>query len=90
MKERRSPRWIAPIVTWLASTQSAKVTGRVLQVSGRELAITDGWLRGPSVAPLDDPTGMGPAVADLMAKARLKADMRGDDSQGPGRPVRTI
>src|SRR6478736_726001 len=38
-RERMSPRWIAPIVTWLASDQSAGVTGRVFEASGRVLAI---------------------------------------------------
>jgi NAD(P)-dependent dehydrogenase (short-subunit alcohol dehydrogenase family) len=89
-KERRNPRWIAPIVTWLASTESAKVTGRVFQVSGRELAISEGWHRGPRVPPVDDPATLGPVVAELMSKARLNADMRGVDAEGPGRPPRTI
>ena len=54
-----SPRWIAPIVTWLASTESGGCTGRVFQVSGRELAIAEGWHRGPSTEPTDDPTEIG-------------------------------
>ena len=89
-RAQRDPRWIAPIVTWLASTESAGVTGRVFQVSGRELAVAEGWHRGPSVAPVDDPTRMRDVVADLMGRARLNADMRGDDAEGPGRPGRTI
>ena len=64
-REMRSPRWIAPIVTWLASEESADVTGRVFEASGDFLAVAEGWQRGPSVAPLDDPTQLGPVVADL-------------------------
>jgi len=86
----RDPRWIAPIVTWLASTESRGVTGRVFQVSGRELAISEGWHRGPSVAPVDDPTMLRGVVADLMGRARLNANMRGDDAEGPGMPARTM
>ncbi len=89
-REKRSPRWIAPIVTWLASTESRGVTGRVFQVSGRELAIAEGWHRGPKVDPVDDPTTLKPIVAKLMADARLNADMRGRDAEGPGRPSKTI
>ncbi|MBM3683748.1 MAG: SDR family NAD(P)-dependent oxidoreductase [Actinobacteria bacterium] len=89
-REQRSPRWIAPIVTWLASTESAKVTGRAFQVSGRELAIAEGWHRGPSVPPVDDPTTLRPIVAGLMADARLNADVRGRDREGPGRPSKSI
>ncbi|HEY8059416.1 MAG TPA: SDR family oxidoreductase, partial [Acidimicrobiales bacterium] len=50
-KASMSPRWIAPIVTWLASPESAAVTGRIFQVSGRELAVTEGWHKGPTVEP---------------------------------------
>ncbi len=89
-RERRSPRWIAPIVTWLASTESAGVTGRVFQVSGQGLAIAEGWHKGPEVPAVDDPAGLKDVVADLMARARLNADMQGDDIEGPGRPVKQI
>jgi NAD(P)-dependent dehydrogenase (short-subunit alcohol dehydrogenase family) len=79
-RERMSPRWIAPIVTWLASEQSAGVTGRVFEASGRVLAIAEGWHRGPRVEPVDDPVQMGPVVAELLAKARANAGMDGEDS----------
>jgi len=86
----RDPRWIAPICTWLASTESRNVTGRVFQVSGRDYAVAEMWRRGPTVAPVDDPTKLGPVVAKLMAEARLNVDMRGDEVEGPGRPGRGI
>ncbi len=89
-KAARDPRWIAPIVTWLASTESQGVTGRVFQVSGRDLAIAEGWHRGPTVPPVDDPAQLRDVVADLMSRARLNANMRGDDAEGPGLPARTI
>jgi NAD(P)-dependent dehydrogenase (short-subunit alcohol dehydrogenase family) len=79
-RERMSPRWIAPIVTWLASEQSAGVTGRVFEASGRVLAIAEGWHRGPRVEPVDDPVRMGPVVAELLAKARPNAGMDGEDA----------
>ena len=65
----RSPAWIAPIATWLASEESAAVTGRVFEASGQFLAVAEGWVRGPSTEPVDDPTKLGPIVADLLAKA---------------------
>ncbi len=73
------PRWIAPIVTWLASTSSSHVTGKVFEASGRVLAIAEGWHRGPTVAPIDDPTAMGLAVDDLLRRARKNAGMDGQD-----------
>ncbi len=76
---RRNPRWVAPIATWLASTQSADVTGRVFEAGGGILGIAEGWHRGPTVDQIDDPTVLGPIVADLVAKARKNAGMDGQD-----------
>ncbi|MGZ4764527.1 MAG: SDR family oxidoreductase, partial [Ilumatobacteraceae bacterium] len=69
-REMRSPRWIAPIATWLASAESSDVTGRVFEASGNVLAIAEGWVRGPRHAPVEDPTELGPIVRELVAKAR--------------------
>ena len=82
-RERRSPRWIAPIVTWLASTQSRHVTGRMFEASGSTLAIAEGWHRGPRHAPEDDPAKLGPIVAELLATARVNAGMDGEDGSWP-------
>ena len=78
-KEAMSPRWIAPIVTWLASPQSAGVTGRVFEASGGVLAIAESWHRGPTATPVDDPTQIDAIARDLVAKARPNADMSGRD-----------
>ena len=76
-REMRSPRWIAPVVTWLASVESADVTGRVFEASGSTLAIAEGWTRGPQAAPVDDPTEVGPVVRELLGRARANAGMDG-------------
>jgi NAD(P)-dependent dehydrogenase (short-subunit alcohol dehydrogenase family) len=78
-KKQGDPFWIAPIVTWLASSQSAHVTGRMFEASGRILAIAEGWHRGPVVEPVADPTQLGPVVDRLVAKARKNAGMDGMD-----------
>jgi len=49
--EARHPRWISPVVVWLASQQSDEVTGRVFEVGGGFLAALEGWHRGPEAAP---------------------------------------
>jgi NAD(P)-dependent dehydrogenase (short-subunit alcohol dehydrogenase family) len=82
-REMRSPRWIAPIVTWLASAESKGVTGRVFEASGQTLAIAEGWVRGPSTTPVEDPTQIGAAVQELLGKARKNAGMDGKPGSWP-------
>ncbi|MFZ9482940.1 MAG: SDR family oxidoreductase [Ilumatobacteraceae bacterium] len=82
-REMRSPRWIAPIVTWLASEEAANVTGRVFEASGNVLAVAEGWVRGPRTTPQDDPTVLGPIVADLLSKARANSGMDGEPGHWP-------
>jgi NAD(P)-dependent dehydrogenase (short-subunit alcohol dehydrogenase family) len=78
-REAMSPRWIAPVVTWLASSSSAAVTGRVIEASGAVLAIAEGWHRGPSAAPVADPVAAGEIIESLLRDARPPADMSGSD-----------
>ncbi len=75
----RHPMWIAPIVTWLASDEAAGVTGRVFEASGQMLAVAEGWHRGPTTDPVDDPATLGPVVERLLAAARRPAGMDGAD-----------
>ena len=82
-REARAPHWIAPIVTWLCSPESAGVTGRVFEASGQILAIAEGWVRGPSTAPVDDPTKIGPVVEQLLADARRNSGMNGEPGAWP-------
>jgi NAD(P)-dependent dehydrogenase (short-subunit alcohol dehydrogenase family) len=84
-RETMSPAWIAPIVTWLASEESAGVTGRVFEASGRVLAVAQGWVRGPSTDPVDDPTLLGSIVEGLLAEARPNSGMDGSPG-GPPQP----
>jgi NAD(P)-dependent dehydrogenase (short-subunit alcohol dehydrogenase family) len=78
-KARLHPRWIAPIVTWLASTRSSHVTGRVFEASGEVLAVAEGWHRGPTAEPVADPNEIGPIVDELVRTARKNAGMNGRD-----------
>ncbi len=73
----RSPKWIAPIVTWLCSDQAAGVTGRVFEASGQFLAVAEGWVRGPSTSPVEDPEALAEIVASLLADARGRTGMDG-------------
>jgi NAD(P)-dependent dehydrogenase (short-subunit alcohol dehydrogenase family) len=78
-KEAMSPRWIAPIVVWLASEESSGVTGRVFDVAGDMIAVAEGWHRGPKVTGSLDPSDLGPRIEQIMADARPNADMFGAD-----------
>jgi len=82
IKEQLSPAHIAPIVTWLASPLSKDVTGRVFDVTGRMLSVSEGWHRGPSLEnPPDDVEELGPKVLELVAAARPNANMQGYDEK---------
>jgi NAD(P)-dependent dehydrogenase (short-subunit alcohol dehydrogenase family) len=76
MKGRYEPRWVAPIVTWLASPLSADVTGQVIESSGIVLAIAEGWHRGPSTnEPPADAHEVDGLIRKLLADARPRTTM---------------
>ena len=58
-RERMSPRWIAPIVTWLAAISPPASPGGCSKRRVESLAIAEGWHRGPRVEPVDDPVQHG-------------------------------
>jgi NAD(P)-dependent dehydrogenase (short-subunit alcohol dehydrogenase family) len=66
----RSPENIAPLVAWLASAESADVTGQVFLVAGGRIAIAKQWERGPGVdrGARWDPSELGPVVTTLLAE----------------------
>jgi NAD(P)-dependent dehydrogenase (short-subunit alcohol dehydrogenase family) len=78
-RARRDPKWVSPIVTWLASEESQDVTGRVFQTGNGILSVLEGWHRGPTIDQIGDPTKLGPIVKDMVAKARKNAGMDGKD-----------
>ena len=69
--DRMAPDNVAPLVVWLGSEAAGDVTGRVFELEGGVITLADGWRRGPSVdrASRWEPADVGPAVADLLAKA---------------------
>lgn len=73
------PERVAPLVAWLASTQSRDVTGRVFDVGGDYLSVAQGWRKGPTAR---QPAGwttadVGEATRDLLAKAAPNASALG-------------
>jgi NAD(P)-dependent dehydrogenase (short-subunit alcohol dehydrogenase family) len=73
--DERGPDNIAPIVAWLASAESAAVTGQVFLVGGGRIAIAQGWQRGPGAdrGARWDPAELGPVVTDLLAATETKS-----------------
>jgi NAD(P)-dependent dehydrogenase (short-subunit alcohol dehydrogenase family) len=77
--DARSPDNVAPLAAWLASVESADVTGRVFNVAGGRISIAEGWHAGPVVDKGGrwDPAELGPVVLDLVSKAPPNAEMNG-------------
>lgn len=78
-RRRRDPSWVAPVVTWLASTESSSITGRVIEAGNGIIAVAEGWHRGPTSKQTDDPVAVGPVLMNMVARARKNAGMDGAD-----------
>ena len=74
-----APENVSPLVAWLASAQSAHVTGRVFEVEGGKVGVATGWQHGPSVdkGARWDAAELGPVVDDLLARAPAPAPVYG-------------
>ena len=73
------PRRVSPAIVWIASAESSVFTGRIVEAGGGLLAIAEGWHRGPTAEPIEDPTKLGPTMMDLQKRARMNAGMNGVD-----------
>ena len=73
MRDRIDPRWVAPVVTWLASAESRDVTGQVFESSGLVFAALEGWHRGPTAPQIPaTPAEVAAVIRDLVAGARQR------------------
>lgn len=81
-KAAMSPRWVAPLCTWLASPRSSGITGRVFEASGRTLAVAEGWHRGPRTRAVEDPFAVDEVVREMLGRTRAPAGMDGEDLPG--------
>ena len=54
---------------------------RVFDVSGQALSVAEGWHRGPTAVPVEDPALVGEMVRGLVADSRPNANMMGYDEQ---------
>lgn len=66
-----APDNVSPLVVWLASSESASVTGRVFEVDGGRISLAQGWRHGP----VEDngtswqPGELGPVVERLIGRS---------------------
>ena len=65
------PANVSPVVAWLASEDSADVTGRLIEVEGGRICVEEGWRHGPAtdLGRRWEAGEVGSAVRDLLAKA---------------------
>lgn len=68
--DANDPANVAPTVVWLASSQSAHVTGQVFELQGGRIMLSEGWRDGPGV---DEgrrwrSSEVGAVVDDLLAR----------------------
>lgn len=68
--DANDPANVAPTVVWLASAQSAEVTGQVFELQGGRIMLSEGWRNGPGVdqARRWRPSEVGAVVQDLLAQ----------------------
>ena len=68
--DANDPANVAPTIVWLASAQSAEVTGQVFELQGGRIMLSEGWRNGPGVD--QDrrwrPSEVGAVVHDLLAQ----------------------
>ncbi len=73
------PENVAPLVAWLASEDAGDISGKVFEVSGGRLVLSDGWRPGAEVdrGARWDPAAVGVAVRNLVAEAPLPMPVYG-------------
>ena len=77
--DEMAPENVSPFVVWLASPESAGITGRVFEVEAGKIGVADGWQHGPTVdkGARWDPSEIGAVVKDLIASAPAPAPVYG-------------
>jgi len=76
--ERRDPVWTAALVTWLASSESKGISGRVFESWGYGYTVAENWQHGAYTDASKDPTTLGPALRDIVTGSRKNAGVDRD------------
>jgi NAD(P)-dependent dehydrogenase (short-subunit alcohol dehydrogenase family) len=75
----RDPKWVSPVVTYLASEAAQDITGRVIQAGVGRIAVCEGWRRGAEVAQVADPAEAGSLIREMLPKVRRNSGMDGQE-----------
>ena len=75
----RDPKWIAPVVAYLASEEAQDITARTFQVGNGVFSVLEGWRRGPECEPILDPVALGPVLRKMASEARRNVGMDAQD-----------
>ena len=70
---KRDPEWIAALVTWLASSESKGISGRVFEAWGFGYTVAEGWQHGATMEASKDPTTLGAGIRDIIGRSRKNA-----------------
>ena len=73
----RDPKWVSPVVTYLASEVAQDITGRVIQAGVGRIAVCEGWRRGAEVPQVADPAEAGRLIRAMLPKVRRNSGMDG-------------
>jgi NAD(P)-dependent dehydrogenase (short-subunit alcohol dehydrogenase family) len=73
----RDPKWVAPVVVYLASEEAQDITGRVIQAGFGRIAVCEGWRRGAELPQVDDPAEAGRRIREMLPKIRRNSGMDG-------------
>jgi NAD(P)-dependent dehydrogenase (short-subunit alcohol dehydrogenase family) len=73
----RDPKWVSPVVTYLASELAQDITGRVIQAGVGRIAVCEGWRRGAEVPQVTDPVEAGRLLREMLPKVRRNSGMDG-------------
>ena len=73
----RDPKWVSPVLVYLASEAAQDITGRVIQAGVGRIGVCEGWRRGAEVPQVEDPEEAGRLVRQMLPKVRKNSGMDG-------------
>jgi NAD(P)-dependent dehydrogenase (short-subunit alcohol dehydrogenase family) len=78
-RAERDPKWVSPVLVYLASREAQDITGRVIQAGVGRIAVCEGWRRGAEVPQVEDPVEAGRLLRQMLPKVRKNSGMDGKE-----------